>query len=201
MAVNRLNMIGGREMSKRSSVMLRSTVNTIFGGIGSLFLVPLSIFVSVKLVNSGFNFDEFPVVMVLGMLAITTGSVLIFKVGLDNVKLAKKVKSYIPPIVNENIISIDTIAVRLGLSNPNIAMSEIDNLIQLGFLPGFVIDRGNRIVSRPIEKQKVQQTQEVSQSSVKPEILVFTCKACGANNAVLPIGGVARCEYCDVAVK
>jgi len=180
-------------MSKRSSVMLRGTIHTLVGGVGATFfgLILLALAVNRAPLNVGF-------IIVSGLFF---GCSYLFSFGLKNKKLAGKVRKYIPLIVNENITSIDTIGSSLKVTSTEVAINEIDNLIQLGFLPGFVIDRANRLVARPqAQEQQRQQTQQINQTSTKSEIKVFSCRACGANNAVMPIGGVARCEYCDVAV-
>lgn len=116
--------------------------------------------------------------------------------------LRNRIKTYLNAIINQNQRSIDNIASFLNISDVQLAMKNIQEIIDFEFLPGFKIDRNYRT----LEDTRVS-TQEAPAEKQLQFKITFNCKACGANNLLYrqaaPTGKVVieECEYCGTGAS
>lgn len=101
----------------------------------------------------------------------------------------RRVQQYVTLIVNQGLTRIDEIATAYGRRDFTRVMTEIQQLVAEGFLPGYRVDTIERMVLRVVEQPHT--SEEVG----------FTCRSCGANNMVLALGRYVRCEYCGTPIK
>lgn len=113
--------------------------------------------------------------------------------------VVKQVKIYLSAIINEKNRIIDSIASDLQRGDILVVMKEIQQVIDLGFLPGFRIDYQSRII------EDTQRRDSAAKNSLNHELSkhAFNCKHCGANNIVYySIGtSVVECDYCGSGSK
>ena len=113
--------------------------------------------------------------------------------GIKGIKLRNAVRQYLNLIINQGKRSLDNIASDLNRSDIQKLMAEVQEVIDLGFLPGMTLDRANRTLDDTISVSRKNELAD--QGKVK---ISFSCKPCGANNTVLiqPGESAAECEYC-----
>ena len=142
---------------------------------------------------SNFSFGGF--IFVIGMIV---GGVLLLRKVNETKMTATKFKKYINIVANQNVKSIDSIASAMGVSYSE-AEKDLQNMIDIGYLPGAYIHQGNREI---ILKQHapVASNQESAAVQSAPQMTTKSCPGCGANN-VVSVGKVAECEYCGTPIS
>lgn len=141
---------------------------------------------------------------VVSLVSFFAMSVLLIGVGYYFVKLSVLNKKYIEIIVNQRVRSLAQISTQIELPVDKVR-KDVERMIKLGLLSKAYIDEQTQSIMVPavtkqiiIEKQIVQQTETeiatAQQSTVKKPSLI-SCKACGANNMLVP-GQNEECEFC-----
>lgn len=115
-------------------------------------------------------------------------------------KNAAKIKKYISLIVNQEITSIDDIAAAMALPY-EITQKDIQKMIDKGYLVGaYINDITREIVLPSKHKQDYKKHEDIDANKPNVQMLVVTCKGCGANNKVKK-GSVSECEFCGSPVS
>ncbi len=118
------------------------------------------------------------------------GGVWMYRYGNRITATAEMQKKLIQLIVNQEHRSIDTLAQLLDRSNEITGVfNEVKDMMNEGKLPGFQLDPNARMLTKLAPAMPLEVAAGVSP-------VAFTCRNCGANNKVLPVHGVAECEYC-----
>lgn len=114
--------------------------------------------------------------------------------GIKGIRLRNRVRSYLNLIVNQGKRSLDNIAADLKRSDIQKVMEEVQEVIELGFLPGMKLDQATRTIDAALSASRKDEL-ATGQDNKK---VSFSCKPCGANNTVsIPRRKtVAECEYC-----
>ena len=125
------------------------------------------------------------------------GGLALLKKGRDLISQSERTRRYIELVVNQQHTSIDNIASLTQRTDILNVQSEIQTIIDGGFLPGFRLNPSTRMIERP------QKAAPAAAAGAAPAVMVsFTCHTCGANNEGFPgSDGVVRCEFCDTAKK
>ena len=124
------------------------------------------------------------------------------KRGMAGRSTAKWIKQYLALVINQQMRNIDNIASQLNGRGTQKVMNERQEVIEIGFLPGFKIDRNYRI----LEYTRVS-TQEAPAEKQLQFKITFNCNACVANNLLYrqtaPTGKVVieECEYCGTGAS
>ena len=117
-----------------------------------------------------------------------------------------RVRRFVQLIINQGQTSIAAMAQILGRRDVDGVTRELQAVIDGGYLPGVGIDYQSYTVQRTAPRPAVVfQPPPLPGSPQRPMPagqVTFTCRACGANNAVSVVPGMApRCEYCDTPVR
>lgn len=113
--------------------------------------------------------------------------------GVKGIKLRNVVRQYLDLIVNQGKRSLDNMASDLKRGDIQQVLGEVQEVIDLGFLPGMMLDRASRTIDDTLSISR--KSEFLDQGKVK---ISFSCKPCGANNTVFiqPGEAAAECEYC-----
>ena len=121
----------------------------------------------------------------------------------------RMVREYLGLIVNRRFSNLDEIARIVGKSRTQ-TEKEIDFLIEKGYLPGALVDRGagQVIVPSVLRHMEAESRWKSSQEGENPAPRenapagpqVVACRSCGAQGMIFP-GRPAVCEYCGSALK
>lgn len=114
-------------------------------------------------------------------------------------KNAEKIKKYISLVVNQEVTSIEDIATAMALPY-EITQKDIQKMIDKGYFAGAYINEISKEIVLPNNhKQDYKKQEYINANKPNAEMLVVTCKGCGANNKVLK-GSVVECEFCGSPV-
>lgn len=132
------------------------------------------------------------------LLTMAIGGVLLLRKASIAKKTALAYKKYIDIVVNHNVRGIDQIASAIGISY-DVAVADLQNMINLGFLKEAYIHQGNREIVL-IQNGPIVYQQTPAGGQAAPRLTATRCPDCGANNVVI-VGKVAICEYCGNAIN
>ena len=156
----------------------------IFFILGISFII-FEIFRKAPLKNSLNSIGFFLIMVIL----LCGAGIFMIKKGHEYIVLGKKVNRYLAIINTGNDTSIDKIAT----AYPTIyekAITDIQELLDLGYFPDSYIDFEGRKLMMPVIKvpQPKQERQNLKYGTLK-------CRGCGAINTVIE-GGLNYCKYC-----
>ncbi len=151
--------------------------------LGGLALGGLFVFILLAALSDA----EFSLSLVVALFVV--GCFYLARIGYNNKNRAKATRRYVDIIVNQKQTSIDNIASIVDKTDVQQVMRELQDQINAGFLKGFAIDWSTREIKR--------RTLAVTNSTPSGPPVVFTCKACGAQNEVSNTNGSVKCEYCE----
>jgi hypothetical protein len=117
-----------------------------------------------------------------------------------------RVRRFVQLVINQGQTSIASMTQILGRADMPGVARELQQVIDSGYLPGVGIDYQTYTVQRsgmrPDGFQPPPLPGVVPGRAPAGGQVTFTCRACGANNAVSVTPGVApRCEYCDSPMR
>ena len=157
--------------------------------------------------------DGYASLAVMGAFAVL--GIILWRYGRTLQYRGRMVREYLGLIVNRRFSNLDEIARIVGKSRTQ-TEREIDFLIEKGYLPGALVDRGAGQVVVPsvlrhMEAESRWKSYQEGESPVSWEDVpagpqgpqgpqVVTCRSCGAQGMVFP-GRPAVCEYCGSALK
>lgn len=135
------------------------------------------------------------------------GIVLIL-LGRNTRKNAQKYKKYISIVVNHEETSIDNIAMAIPTSYEN-AKRDLQKMINRGYFTDAYINDGDREIVLPSMEESYMVKTEVNvrtnthvnvSSNGEVEMVVISCKGCGANNKIEK-GSVGECQFCGSPIS
>lgn len=187
---------------KRASLVDYGYFHIIVSGLSFVLLTPLIIFIIFMLyaMLTGEHEGSLLVVLLISSVVVML-YIACFKLFLKSWKgiaLARRIKTYLDQIINQGKRSIDNIASELGRRDIRVMMDEIQQVMDLGFLPGYKIDRS----AQTIDDLRLEEKRQAEQDT-KGVKATFTCRCCGANNVQYRAASesVMQCEYCGTGAS
>ena len=177
----------------------------IIGGIGTASYA-IAILGFIVCAGSGFESSDVTAMMFFGI----AGYVL-KRLSKKIKKDAEEVRKYLAIIVNGKQTNLDVIASSIG-KNYEITKSDVQELINKGYLKNAYIDESSRMVVMANNTVNintntnanalnmgsvVSNTSGLGTQNLAPRVV--TCKCCGANNMLS--GTMGECEYCGSPIK
>lgn len=184
-------LIWKRTTIDKKAAMISGNIINIIGWI-SIAIAGLGLLVSL---SEGIGSDD--VYMIIFF--IVAGGALIF-LGREVKKSAEKFKKYIAIIVNNEETSIDNIAAAIPTSY-EVAKKDLQKMINRGYFAGAYINETSKEIILPKEQKAYNiDTSEKVNLNTSLEMIVVTCKGCGANNKIAK-GNVDKCQYCGSPIS
>lgn len=123
------------------------------------------------------------------LVVLAAGGFFLARKGANTKKLAAATRRYIDIVVNQKQSSVDNVASIVGNSDVQKVMRDLQDQIDAGFLKGYSIDWTTREITRHVAA--------ATNSTPSGPPVVFSCKACGAQNEVSNTNSSIKCDYCD----
>lgn len=137
--------------------------------------------------------------MIFTVLLFGSSGVGLIVLGKKSKKNAEKIKKYIALVVNQEVTSIEDIATAVALPY-EITKKDIQKMIDKEYFTGAYINESTKEIVLPNNHKQGDEKQEyINVNKPNAEMLVVTCKGCGANNKVTK-GSVVECEFCGSPV-
>lgn len=137
--------------------------------------------------------------MIFTVLLFGSSGVGLIVLGKKSKKNAEKIKKYIALVVNQEVTSIEDIATAVALPY-EITKRDIQKMIDKEYFTGAYINESTKEIVLPNNHKQGDEKQEcINVNKANAEMLVVTCKGCGANNKVIK-GSVVECEFCGSPV-
>lgn len=153
------------------------------------FSYGLAIIYLLACVSEGYDSGDFGIIVFLGLAGFA-----LCKVAKKLKKEAENTKQYLAIIINGNIRQLENIAATTGKSY-EVVRTDIQKMIQKGYLKNAYIDEGTREVVLPKKETVENVTATNSRAPENPvQTKIVTCYCCGANNSIVGVRG--ECEYC-----
>lgn len=180
-------------MSEQQTSRSAIVISRILGTLSSIIGYTIVIIFGIPLVLGAFK-DAGSIIFVLICLAIA--AVLIVN-GIKIKKTIKRFKKYISIISVENQTSLENIA-SICSQSIDFVTNDLQKMINKKYFTNAYIDKStNEFV---LQKKNHITENNVMKKDDAVELMVVTCKSCGASNSV-PKGMVTECEFCGTAIQ
>jgi hypothetical protein len=122
------------------------------------------------------------------VIVLTLAGLFVAFLGFRKWRTVKRQRRIIDIIVHQRHKSVPNIADLVGIADPKAAMSEIQTVLDKGYLPGYHLD--------PQTCHLKWFDPNGTPEPPKPRWISFKCEACGASNEIETMGGGVYCQFC-----